>query len=397
MDTHAVNTDVPALARLQQRALIVGVLGLAAGAVGAVLNPDQFFRSWLIGFLFCLGLSLGPLALLMLQHMSGGQWGLVGRRVFEAASRNLPFVALLFIPILFGLPRLFEWARPEAVQADHILQIKAPYLNVPFFIARAVLYFVLWIGGAWLLNKWSAAQDRGEIATTPADSRRFRVVSAPGLIVYVLTLTFASTDWVMSLDAHWYSTIFGFIFVAGQGLTGFALVIVVLSALTDTEPYATFLNKRHFLDLGKLLLAFVMLWAYFSFSQFLIIWSGNLPEEITFFSERLRGGWQWVSLAILLGHFALPFVLLLSRDLKRRPRLLAQVALVILVFRFVDLMWLVEPMFGHEGFPLHWMNLAVPAGLTGVWLFLFARQLRSRPLLPLNDPFFKEAFAHDVH
>ncbi|MDQ3212962.1 MAG: hypothetical protein M3Q85_09835 [Acidobacteriota bacterium] len=397
MDTHAVNTDVPALARLQQRALIVGVLGLAAGAVGAVLNPDQFFRSWLIGFLFCLGLSLGPLALLMLQHMSGGQWGLVGRRVFEAASRNLPFVALLFIPILFGLPRLFEWARPEAVQADHILQIKAPYLNVPFFIARAVLYFVLWIGGAWLLNKWSAAQDRGEIATTPADSRRFRVVSAPGLIVYVLTLTFASTDWVMSLDAHWYSTIFGFIFVAGQGLTGFALVIVVLSALTDTEPYATFLNKRHFLDLGKLLLAFVMLWAYFSFSQFLIIWSGNLPEEITFFTERLEGGWQWVSLAILLGHFALPFVLLLSRDLKRRPRLLAQVALVILVFRFVDLMWLVEPMFGHEGFPLHWMNLAVPAGLTGVWLFLFARQLRSRPLLPLNDPFFKEAFAHDVH
>ena len=397
MDTHAVNTDVPALARLQQRALIVGVLGLAAGAVGAVLNPDQFFRSWLIGFLFCLGLSLGPLALLMLQHMSGGQWGLVGRRVFEAASRNLPFVALLFIPILFGLPRLFEWARPEAVQADHILQIKAPYLNVPFFIARAVLYFVLWIGGAWLLNKWSAAQDRGEIATTPADSRRFRVVSAPGLIVYVLTLTFASTDWVMSLDPHWYSTIFGFIFVAGQGLTGFALVIVVLSALTDTEPYATFLNKRHFLDLGKLLLAFVMLWAYFSFSQFLIIWSGNLPEEITFFTERLEGGWQWVSLAILLGHFALPFVLLLSRDLKRRPRLLAQVALVILVFRFVDLMWLVEPMFGHEGFPLHWMNLAVPAGLTGVWLFLFARQLRSRPLLPLNDPFFKEAFAHDVH
>ncbi len=397
MDTHALNTDVPALARLQQRALIVGVVGLAAGAVGAVTNTDQFFRSWLIGFLFCLGLSLGPLALLMLQHMSGGQWGLVGRRVFEAASRNLPFVALLFIPILFGLPRLYEWARPEAVQADHILQIKAPYLNVPFFIARAVLYFALWVGGAWLLNKWSAAQDRGEIATTPADSRRFRVLSAPGLIVYVLTLTFASTDWVMSLDAHWYSTIFGFIFVAGQGLTGFALVIVVLSALTGTEPYATFLNKRHFLDLGKLLLAFVMLWAYFSFSQFLIIWSGNLPEEITFFTERLQGGWQWVSLAILLGHFALPFVLLLSRDLKRRPRLLAQVAIVILVFRFVDLMWLVEPTFGHEGFPLHWMNLAVPAGLTGVWLFLFARHLRSRPLLPLNDPFFKEAFAHDVH
>ena len=168
-----------------------GVLGLAAGAIGAVQNPDQFFRSWLIGFMFCLGLSLGSLALLMLQHMSGGQWGLVGRRVFEAASRNLPIVALMFIPILVGLPRLYEWARPEAVRADHILQMKALYLNVPFFIARAVLYFAIWIGMAWLLNGWSAAQDRGEIAVTPADSRRFRVVSAPGLVVYVLTMTFA--------------------------------------------------------------------------------------------------------------------------------------------------------------------------------------------------------------
>ncbi|MEO8522762.1 MAG: hypothetical protein ABI603_15445, partial [Acidobacteriota bacterium] len=236
MDTHAVNTDMPALSRLQQPALLVGVIGLVAAGVGAFLNLDQFFRSWLIGFLFCLGLSLGSLALLMLQHMSGGQWGLVGRRVFEAASRNLPFVALLFVPILFGLPRLYEWARPEMVQADHILQMKAPYLNVPFFIARAVLYFVIWIGMSWLLNGWSDAQDRGELALTPADSRRFRVVSAPGLIVYVVTLTFASTDWVMSLDPHWFSTIFGFIFVAAQGLAAFALVIVVLSQLTATEP-----------------------------------------------------------------------------------------------------------------------------------------------------------------
>jgi hypothetical protein len=397
MDTHAVNTDVPALARLQQRALIVGVLGLAAGAVGAVLNPDQFFRSWLIGFLFCLGLSMGSLGLLMMQHMSGGQWGLVGRRVFEAASRNLPYVALLFVPILVGLPRLYEWARPEAVRADHILQMKALYLNVPFFIARAVFYFVIWIGCSWLLNKWSAAQDRGELGVRPEDTGRFRVVSAPGLILYVVTMTFAATDWIMSLDAHWFSTIFGFILVAGQGLAGFALVIVVLSMLTTTEPVATYLNKRHFLDLGKLLLAFVMLWAYFSFSQFLIIWAGNLPEEIPFFVARLRGGWQYVSTLLLLGHFALPFVLLLSRDLKRRPRLLAQVAIIVLIMRYVDVLWLVEPMFGHDGFPVHWMDLALPGGLMGIWFYLFVRNLRSRPLLPLNDPFFKEAFAHDVH
>ena len=400
MDTHAVTTDVPALARLQRWGLVAGFWGLLAGIAGAFLNNglDQFFRSWLIAFLFCLGLTMGPLALLMLQHMSGGQWGLVARRVCEAASRNMPLLALLFVPLLFGLPRLYTWAQPETVRVDHILQLKAVYLNVPFFIARAILYFAIWTLCAWLLTAWSAAQDRGELAVHPADTARFRVVSAPGLLVYVITMTFASVDWIMSLDTHWYSTIFGFILVAGQGLTGLALVIAVLAMLSRVEPLATYLNPRlHFLDLGKLLLAFVMLWAYFSFSQLLIIWAGNLPEEIPFFYKRFRGGWQYVSLVILFGHFVLPFVLLLSRDLKRRPYLLAQVAIAILVMRVVDLVWLVEPMFKHEGFPIHWMDVALPVGLTGVWLFFFARNLQSRPLLPLNDPFFKEAFAHDVH
>ena len=398
MDTHAVTTDVPALARLQRWGLIAGFWGLLAGAAGAFLNLDQFFRSWLIGFLFCLGLTMGPLALLMLQHMSGGQWGLVARRVCEAASRNVPFVALLFVPLLFGLPRLYTWAQPDLVRVDPILQAKALYLNVPFFIGRAVAYFAIWTLGASLLNGWSAGQDRGEVAVDPADTVRFRNVSAPGLLIYVITMTFASVDWIMSLDTHWYSTIFGFILVAGQGLAGFALVIAVLAMLSHVEPLATYLNPRlHFLDLGKLLLTFVMLWAYFSFSQLLIIWAGNLPEEIPFFYKRFRGGWQYVSLAILFGHFVLPFVLLLSRDLKRRPHLLAKVAIAILVMRVVDLIWIVEPMFKHEGFPIHWMDVALPIGLTGVWVFLFARNLRSRPLLPLNDPFFKEAFAHDVH
>jgi hypothetical protein len=345
-----------------------------------------------------LGLTMGSLALLMLQHMSGGQWGLVGRRIFEAASRTLPVVAILFIPLLFGLSNLFMWARPDAVATDHILQVKAPYLNVKFFIVRAVIYFLVWMLCAFLLNKWSAQQDRGEVAVTPGDTVRFRVVSAPGLIAYILTMTFASVDWLMSIDAHWYSTIFGFILVAGQGLAAFAFVIAVLAALSGTDPYSKYITPRHFHDLGKFLLAFVMLWAYFSFSQFLIIWAGNLPEEITFFKERLEHGWQAVSLVLLLGHFILPFTLLLSRDLKKHSPLLARVAIFILLMRWLDLVWIVEPMFDHHGgFPIHWMDLAVPAGLVGVWLFVFARNLRSRALLPLNDPFFKEAFAHDAH
>ncbi|MEX1129864.1 MAG: hypothetical protein WD227_15260 [Vicinamibacterales bacterium] len=397
MATHAVNpTDVPALARLQQRALIVGVIGLAAGAFGAMTDRDQFFQSWLIGFLFCLGLTLGSLGLLMLQHLSGGQWGLVGRRVFEAASRTMPLVALFFVPILFALPALYLWARPEAVAADAILQTKAPYLNPTFFMVRAVIYFAFWMACAWLLSKWSAEQDRGEASLDAAGMVRFRTLSAPALLFLVLTITFAVTDWVMSLDPHWYSTIFGLMFVSGFGLAAFALAIAVLATIGPVGALAGRLTKRHFHDLGKLLLAFTMLWAYLNFSQFLIIWSGNLPEEIPWFIERMRGGWGVVALALVLGHFAFPFVLLLSQDIKKSPWL-SRIAIFILVMRLVDTIWLVGPTFAHDGFPIHWMDVAIPAGLVGIWLFVFARFLQSRALMPLNDPYMKEAFAHDAH
>jgi hypothetical protein len=291
MASHEPLTDVPALERLQQRAMIFGFVGLLSGAIGALGNPDQFFRSWLIGFLFCLGVVLGSLGLLMTQHLSGGKWGLVSRRVFEAATRTLPVVALLFIPMLFALPRVFLWARPEAVATDHILQMKAPYLNVRFFILRAVVYFAVWLFCVWLLNKWSAGQDRGEVAVTPEDTARFRAVSAPGLLLLVLTVTFASVDWIMSLDPHWYSTIFGLLTVTGHGLSALAFAILVLALVAPERPLAQWIGPAQFHDLGKLLLAFVMLWAYLSFSQFLIIWSGNLPEEIPWYLERIRGAW----------------------------------------------------------------------------------------------------------
>ena len=397
MATGNTTTHEPVLASVQQRALIFGIVGLAAGVVGAFLNSDQFFRSWLLGFLFCLSLAIGSLGLLMLQHMSGGQWGLIGRRVWEAAAGTLWIVALLFIPLLFGLPKIFEWARPEVVNASSILQAKAPYLNPMFFIFRAFIYFAFWIVCAWVLNSWSLRQDRGEVAVAPSDTVRFRTVSAPGLLFLVLTATFASVDWIMSLDPEWYSTIFGLLTVAGSGLSALAFAIAVLSWLADTPPLSRYLTARHFHDLGKLLLAFVMLWAYLSFSQFLIIWSGNLPEEIPWYVERLRGWWGFVSLLLVIGHFALPFALLLSRDVKRNHRLLAKVALFIIVMRFVDVIWLVAPAFEHHGFPIHWMNIVLPLGLAGIWLFLFVRQLASRALLPLNDPYFKEAFAHDAH
>jgi hypothetical protein len=249
---------------------------------------------------------------------------------------------------------------------------------------------------AWLLNKWSAAQDRGEDAVDAAGMVRFRTLSAPALLFLVLTITFAVTDWVMSLDPHWFSTILGLMFVAGFGLSAFALTIAVLATVGPVGALTGRLSPRHFHDLGKLLLAFTMLWAYLNFSQFLIIWSGNLPEEIPWYVERMRGGWGVVAISLVVGHFALPFLLLLSQDLKK-SRWLPRVAIFILVMRLVDTIWLVGPTFEHHGFPVHWMDVVVPAGLIGIWLFWFTRQLRSRALMPLNDPFLKEAFAHDAH
>jgi hypothetical protein len=370
------------------------------------MNIDQFFMSWLIGILFCLSLSLGCLALLMLQHVSGGQWGMVGRRVFEAGTRMLPLVAILFLPLLFGMPRLFLWARPEAVASNHVLQMKAPYLNVTFFWIRAAIYFAFWLLCTVLLNRWSSEQDRGE-AITKFDSVRFRKVSAPGLLFLVITVTFASIDWVMSLEPEWFSTIFGLLTIVGYGLTALAFTVVVLAAIDRDRLAGSLLTPRHFHDLGKLLLAFVMLWAYLSFSQFLIIWSGDLPEEIPWYIERIRGSWGAVAMALVLGHFVLPFALLLSADLKKRSSLLQKVAAFILVMRLVDLIWYVAPAFRHLApeeaggthslMPMHWMDIAIPVGLTAVWVFLFVRQLRTRSLFPLNDPYFKEAFAHDAH
>src|SRR5215472_1711430 len=276
-------TDPAPIDRLQQRGLYTAVGGLVVGGIGVLLQPAQFMPSWLIGVTFCTGLSLGSLALLMTHYLTGGNWGLVTRRIFEAGSRLLPFCALLFIPVAVGAKSLYLWARPEAVAADEILQHKAPYLNLTWFIVRAVIYFAVWIWCATLLNRWSSQQDRGEVGVTEYDTRRFRVISGPGLVAYVLLMSLASIDWLMSLDPHWYSTIFGFVIVAGQGLCGLSFSVAVLALLVRREPMSDVVRAGHFHDLGKLMLAFVMLWAYFSFSQFLIIWAGNLPEEIPFY------------------------------------------------------------------------------------------------------------------
>ncbi len=365
--------------RFQRRAGAAGILALAACAAGAAGSPDQFFRSYLFAYLFWIGIALGCFAIVMLHHLVGGSWGVVIRRLLESGAGTLPLMAVLILPLLAGLPRLYVWARPEAVAGDELLRHKAPYLNVPFFLGRLAFYFAVWIMLAHLLNKWSEEQDRTLSSQVKA---RLQLLSGPGLVLYGLTVTFASVDWVMSLEPHWFSTIYGILFMTGEALATLAFVILALLVLVRRKLMADVLRPAHLHDLGNLMLAFVMLWAYVCFSQFLIIWSGNLPEEIPWYLRRLDGGWAWVAVVLLVFHFALPFVLLLSRQNKQRLEILAGIAGGVLLVRLVDLFWMVMPAFHPGGFRVHWMDLLMPVGIGGLWLAAFVWRLKRRPLLP---------------
>ena len=381
----------PEVGRWQQRALIVGVIFTLLFAVGAFVDRTQFFHSYLVAYLFWTGIALGSLAILLLQHLTGGGWGLVIRRVLEAATRTLPLMAFLFLPIILGAYQLYPWTHHETITKTPALEQKTHlYLNLRFFSGRAVLYFAIWLLLAYLLNKWSLEQDR------TADRRfakNMRMLSGPGLLLLVLTVTFASVDWAMSLDPEWFSTIYGLLFVIAWALSALAFSIAMMSFLINREPMSHIVRPNHFQDLGKLMLAFVMLWAYFAFSQFLIIWYGNLPEEIRWYLPRLRGGWGVIAVGVLFFHFAFPFLLLLSSSLKRNARKLMMLAGLILVMRFIDLFWMIAPEFPPEGFHVSWMDLVAPIAMGGLWFAVFAWQLSKRPLIPANDPQYDSVLA----
>jgi len=379
------------LAGIRRAALVIGVVALAASALGGMNDPAQFFRSYLVAFIYWLSIALGCFAIAMLHHLSGGAWGLMIRRILEAASRTLPFLALMFVPLLFGLSHLYHWARPEELQADPLLQHQSAYLNPRFFAARTLLYFLIWIGFALAINRMSLRQDAGR---EPRLARRMQLASAPGLALYCLTATFAAIDWLMSLDSHWSSSIYGFYFVGGQAVSALAFVILVTLFLSRRPPLQDVLRPVHFHDYGKLLLTFVVLWAYFAVSQLIIIWQGNLAEEITWYQGRLQGGWSGVSIFLAAAHFGLPFLLLLSRDLKRDVGRLASIAALLLVMRWVDLFWLAAPAFSPYRVRIHWLDLALPVALGGLWVAAFVTELGKRSLLPLHDPALAEARAH---
>src|SRR5271170_4273262 len=384
-------TAPPVVKTIQSRSLIIGVIFAVISLVLASLRPDEFFRAYLLGYMCWLGVTLGSMAIVMIRHLTGGGWGTVIRRILGAAMRCLPLMAVLFIPILFGLPKLYVWARPLDSIADqhlreHLRDLTQNYLNVHGFIIRAAIYLAIWNLLSFLLTKWSKEQDE---PSSRDNTGRFKAVSGPGLILYAFTISFAAIDWLMSIDPSWISTIYGLLILIGELLSAMCFAVVVERILVDYKPMSEMLKPDFVHDHGKWMLTFIMVWAYFSFSQWLIIWAGNLPEEITWYMRRLYGGWGFVGLWLVVFHFAVPFVILLSRSFKRDIRRMAWLAAWMLLMRYVDLFWTIEPNFSQR-LSVTWADIVVPVAMGGLWFWYFFRNLNAIPLLPVHDVDAKE-------
>ncbi len=300
---------LPQFDGVRKVALVTGIVGLLISIPALIMNPEQFHRSYLLAYICCLAIPLGCMALVMMHHLTGGGWGFIIRRILEAGTRTLWLLAILYLPMLLGLSRIYGWARSDAASIP-VYQQKHFYLNVPFFMVRSVIYFALWLGLAWLLNKWSAEQDQ---PGNPSAEKKLEGISGPGLVLWGIAVTFSAVDLVMSLEPTWFSSIYGMMIMIVYALSAMAFVIFIARKLTDREPLVQIATAQRFNDLGNFLLTFVMLWAYLSFSQFLIIWSGNMPEEISWYMTRAHGSWGALALILIIFHFAIPFVLLLSR------------------------------------------------------------------------------------
>jgi hypothetical protein len=384
-----------ALPGMRQFGMIAGVLGVLLAVAGFFMSGvDRFFQAYLVAYTFWMGVVLGAMALLMVQHLSGGVWGIVLRRPFEAAVRTLPIMTVLFLPIVFGMHSLYEWSHEGITATDPLIAAKSAYLNTPFFLVRQVIYFAIWNLMGFLLTRWSAEHDR---TAEPALLGRLAALSGAGLCIYFLTVTFAMVDWTMSVNPHWFSTIWGMLYIGGQGLSAFAFGIVVLVMLAQVAPLNRVLTSHHFHDLGKFLFAFLMLWAYLQFSQFLIIWSANIPEEIPHYLNRWENSWKYLSIFIVVGHFMVPYALLLSRDLKRNSRKLRIIATWILCARLADYWWHVAPELHKDGMSVTLLDVALPLAIGGIFISLFVSQLGGRSLLPVNDPALDKALHHHVH
>ena len=371
--------------RARRISFAIGLAALVACALGSTIDRREFFLSYLFGFLFWLGIALGCSGFLMVHHLTGGRWGYPIRRFFEGAISTLPFLAALFVPLFFGLPQLYPWATAANIAADKVLQHKHAYMNAPLFIVRTLIFFTIWILIARLLIKWSTQQD---VTRSVEPTKKLRKLSGPGLVIYPMTVTFAFVDWVMSMEADWYSTVFPLLICIGQMLSALAFIILLLAWHGPRSSLGEILSKETFHHLGNLLLTFTMLWAYLAYAQLIVIWSGDLPHEISWYLHRIAGGWRVIAFALLIFHFFGPFFLLLFRQTKRRTEFLVAIAVIIFLAHIADVWWVVAPSLYRNGFHASWMAPLAWTGIGGIWLAIFFWRLETRPLVPMNDPRF---------
>ena len=373
----------PQIERVQRSALFVGLLALVISLAGLFMDPAHFWQSYLFAFIFWSGLALGCLGVFFLHNVVGGNWGVAIRRLVESGVQTLPLILVFAIPLFFALGTLYKWT-DAGYRAEHFATgHKAAYLNPTWFIIRTLLYFAIWLFSGLRILKMANEHDR---TGDPALFRRIKARSAPALLVFVLTTTLAFIDWIMSLEPDWYSTIYGWMFTVGEVLLTFSFLVAVLVLLSKREPFASFLTRQHYHDIGNLMLAFTMLWAYMSFSQFLIIWAENLPDEIPWYVRRFSGGWGYIAWTIAIFHFFVPFFLLLLRFVKKNPARLRTLAVWIILMHILDVFWIVGPAFRQRGLEVYWTDLVALIGLGGVWLAFFIRNLKARPLLASRDP-----------
>lgn len=368
-------------------AIAFGAAAVIAAIVGAFIEPVTFLRSYLWAYLFWLGLALGSLGIVMMHHLSGGAWGLVIRRICEAAAMTLPLLTILFLPILLGARLLFPWMNAELVATDHVMRHRAPAYTPFWFDFRVVVYFATWLALAIIMRRWSLRQDDPATGDPAIYTARFQKLCGIGLILYAFTMSLAAVDWIMSLEPQWYSTIFGMLTVISQGLTAFAFAALAAAVLSRGKNLlAENVGPENLHDIGNLMFTFLLLWAYMAFSQFLITWSGNEVYEASWYAHRQSGGWWYIATAMILSHFFLPFFLLLFGGLKKHPRWLAVIAVIVLLARLLDSYWFVEPAFYQHGLHFGWLDLAIPVGIGSLWLALWRYHLGRAPLLPLRDP-----------
>ncbi len=402
-------TRVPQLNRVQLLGIGAAVVGLALLALGFFLSPLQFAESYIFGFYFAISFPLGCLGFLLIQHLTGGAWGVTSRRILEAGALTLPIFFILSIPVIlatlntFGHP-IYHWADPAVVtpgspEFDPLIAHKTPWMSPLWFAGRMVIYFIIWSGLAIMLRTWSLQQDnsRGDGVD---EARRMRMLSGIGVPLLVLSITFFAFDVGMSLDAHWYSTMYGAHYMGHSGLTGLAFVLICLALVRRTPIYRELVPVKPLHDLGKLMLTFTVLWTYLSFGQYVIIWSGNLAESVPWYISRQAGGWLYFVIVLIFFAFFTPFFLLLGRKPKRNLNYLAAVSAFILVMRFVDVMWLILPEFHATVAEISWMDFAAPLGILGIFIAFWAWNMQRASLLPVNDPqmdTLAEAMHHGHH